>query len=442
MLAEECQEVGETTEGATRWQWAARARVAAAEAPDKAPGDPFVVRSVSWDTAGICLALTDAGLRLWNGTGWISVSVDDLPDPDGMRFVQRSAAGTWIVGGDLATLAVYRASGLAEVRNGPDLSASYRFASGDLDDLVLVAGEVPGEGVVLYAGCGRRWLKPLALPELSFVTGLSRVDDEEWLVVGRLRERGAGVFRVRPLLFETERLAVPNASSARAIFASAGSADRKLGLAVGNEGTALWWDGLELTAEGVPGAEELSACGLDSAGRGWAASAGDIWIRDVQGRWAKVRQDSRPDDRVSPVVSFFAEPGLVTVATADGGMIEGRRVPAPPKRKAIPRPEARPAMIAARPVATPAPPAAYEETRAPPAYVETLEPPPVELIRSPETVELFSSPPRSPEAFTPESTPIDLVPKRRRVTPALSTEPETAPVIELTRRKPRHDDPW
>ncbi len=457
------------------WRWAVRHRA------DGSDGD-FVVRGASWDGDGSSLALTDNGIWAWNGTEWQHVSTSSLPDPDGVRFVERFGPGKWLVGGDLATLATYTAAGITDVTTGPDPSASYRFANGDIDDLCLIAGEVPGDGVVLYARCGKRWLKPLPLPELSFVTGLSRIDDDAWLIVGRLRERGAAVFRVRPLMFETERLESPKL---RGLFASAGNADRKLGLAVGSEGTALWWDGSTLTAETIPGAEELSLCAVDEVGRGWAASGGDIWLREAPGRWSKVRQDSRPEAEVAPVVSLFAEPGTVTVSTADGGLLAGRRVayqrpkaPAlpenlPEKRKSmIPRPEPRPARVESReePRQEPEParvevtlepppvqlipePAAVElirspvrtETAAPappkpepPRVDVTLEPPPVELIAEPAAVELIRSPMRvEPEVAGP---PIALTTKRGAPSPKPPIG-EDAPVIELTRRKPRGEHP-
>jgi len=366
--------------GPAVWEWTSRQQGGARI--------DFVVRCVSWDDDGSCLALTDDGLRAWDGESWHSVSARGLPDPAGIRFVERSAAGTWIVAGDLATLAVYSATGVSEVTTGPDPNASYRFASGDLDDLAVIAGEVPGEGVVLYAACGRRWLKPLPLPELSFVTGLSRVADDEWLVAGRLRNRGAAVFHVRPLMFEAERLSLPNV---RALFASSGNPDRRLGLAVGSEGTALWWDGSRLAAEVVPGVEELAACAVDTVGRGWVASGGDIWLRESRGRWSKVRQDSRRDDEIAPIVTIFAEPGKVTASTTDGGIIEGRRVAGKAKRKSfIPRPDPKPA---ARPL-TPAPePLATVDTVKPVATVEVADPiAPVDLTPPPVPVDLKPRP--------------------------------------------------
>lgn len=444
------------------WRWAVRHRV------DGSDGE-FVVRGASWDADGSSLALTDNGIWAWNGTEWQHVSTTSLPDPDGVRFVERYAPGKWLVGGDLATLATYCGGGITEVTSGPDPNASYRFASGDIDDLCLIAGEVPGDGVVLYARCGKRWLKPLPLPELSFVTGLSRIDDDAWLIVGRLRERGAAAFRVRPLMFETERLVSPKL---RGLFASAGNADRKLGLTVGSEGTALWWDGSTLTAETIPGAAELSLCAVDEVGRGWAASGGDIWLREAPGQWSKVRQDSRPEAQVAPVVSLFAEPGAVTVSTADGGLIAGRRVPyqrpkapaLPEKRKSmIPRPEPRRApppkpeplevTLEPPPVELIAEPAVVELIRSPvraetadmlppepePARVEvTLEPPPVELIAEPAAVELIRSPMRAaPEIVAP---PIALITKRGAPPPKPPVL-EDAPVIALTKRKPRGDHP-
>ncbi len=61
---------GQVREGAAVWRWTVRHRVDGLH-------DDFVVRTVSWDGDGTCLALTDNGLWAWNGTEWLQVSTTD-----------------------------------------------------------------------------------------------------------------------------------------------------------------------------------------------------------------------------------------------------------------------------------------------------------------------------------------------------------------------------
>ncbi len=162
----------------TGWGWTVRHR----------PADEHVVRSVAWDGDGRCLAATSEGLQFWNGTSWLAAPTRDLPNPRGIRFVQRMSAGNWLVGGDEATLATYSADGVSEVVRGPAPDVSFSQASGDFDDLAVVVGESDGPPV-LYALSSRRWLKPLPLDGVARVAALARVGDDSWLVGGRQQGR-------------------------------------------------------------------------------------------------------------------------------------------------------------------------------------------------------------------------------------------------------------
>jgi eukaryotic-like serine/threonine-protein kinase len=282
-------------------------------------GDDRVVRSVAWDGDGRCLAATSEGLAFWNGTAWLPAPTHALPNPLGIRFVQRVAAGNWLVGGDEATLAMYSPDGVSDVVRGPSPDVSFSLASGEFDDLAVVVGETGDGPPVLYSLSSRRWLKPFPLRDVVRVSALARVSDDSWLVVGRKREGGGFAAVYQPLQWETRMLDIPRV---RAVLAAAGRADRQLGVATGSEGLVICLDGTESSNFILTGKPDLPAAAVDAAGRRWASGAGCIFMREpgsdgFQPMW-------RDPDWITPIVSLFADVGLVIAMGADGGIVEGR----------------------------------------------------------------------------------------------------------------------
>jgi len=296
------------------WSWTVR----------HLPGDDQVVRSVAWDGDGRCLAATNVGLRFWNGTGWLDAPMDELPNDRGIRFVQRMSAGSWLVGGDQATLATYSADGVSEVVRGPSAEVSFSLASGEFDDLAVVVGETENRPPVLYALSSRRWLKPLRLDDVARVSAISRVGDERWLIVGR-RHDGAGFAALyHPLMWQVDFLDIPRV---RALLSSAGRAERRLGVATGSEGLVICVDDSGESHWFLRGKPDLPAAAVDVAGRIWASGAGCIFLREPgSDAFDAVWQDPA---WVTPIVSLFADVGLVIAMGADGGIVEGRRVSGP-----------------------------------------------------------------------------------------------------------------
>lgn len=296
-----------------RWQWNTM----------RSPSTGLAIRSVAWDGDGRAMAATSRGIAFWNGASFCEVSPGDLPDPAGIRFVQRIGAGRWLIGGDGATFATYTSDGVAQVRR-LERSPLEHFdrVSGDLDDLAVLVGHSPGGPPTLCALSGGRWLRPLVLPEVTVLSSLARVGDATWLLAGRAAD-GRGYAAVyAPLDWAVERIDAPNV---RAYLACAGQADREIGLVTGAEGAAVHRWGQVVTHETIEGGWDLSAASVDAVGRAWAASAGRIWLRRPRssgaGRWDVVWEDqSWP----LPIVSLFADLGGVVAMTADGGVIEGR----------------------------------------------------------------------------------------------------------------------
>jgi serine/threonine protein kinase len=293
-----------------QWRWTVR----------HTAGDDRVVRSVAWDGDGRCLAATNEGLRFWNGTAWLEAPMDELPNERGIRFVERVSAGNWLVGGDQATLASYSADGVTDVVRGPSTAVSFSHASGDFADLAVIVGEAEGQPPVLYALSSRRWLKPLRLDGVARVSGICRVGDDRWLVAGR-QEDGAGFAALyHPLLWHVQMLDIPKV---RALLSCAGRAERQVGVATGSEGLLVCVDGTGESHWFLQGKPDLPAAAVDAAGRVWASGAGCIFVREPGSEsFARVWQDP---EWVTPIVSLFADVGVVIAMGADGGILEGSR---------------------------------------------------------------------------------------------------------------------
>jgi serine/threonine protein kinase len=296
------------------------------------PGSGRVIRSVAWDGDGRCLAATSAGLSFWDGTSWREASLDRLPNPRGIRFVLRVAPGRWLVGGDDATVATYTTEGVTDVFRLEERSIRFDLLSGALDDLAVLVGQSEGAPPTLCALSARRWLKPLPLADVATLTSIARIEDDRWLLAGRGADGQGYAAIYSPLDWEVQRIPAP---SVRAFLACAGQWGRGVGLAAGADGAVVWVEEGAASNERAQGASDLAAAAVDATGRGFAAGAGQVWMRrlgtaDAQGRraprWECVFRDSRWS---VPFVSLFPSPGAVIAMSADGGIVEGRaeRVP-------------------------------------------------------------------------------------------------------------------
>ncbi|MCC6553731.1 MAG: serine/threonine protein kinase [Polyangiaceae bacterium] len=318
----------------TRWSWTTcrpsfHDRGLRADEPRCASeAAPRIIRSAAWDGDGRCMAATSAGLAFWNGSTWADVDAGGFPGPASVRLVRRLGPGRWLVVGDDATFAICTPEGLSELRHLAGLSTRFELLSGDLDDLAVLVEKAPGHPPALRALSGRRWLKPLPLPDVAVVMSLTRIEDARWLLAGRgVDGRGfAAVYA--PLDWEVTRLPAP---SVRAFLACAGQPDRGVGLATGADGAIVWYrEGMASMGE-IAGDFDVSAASVDPVGRGWVAGAGRIGVHRAAapegraslapGSWAPLWQD---ESWRAPIVSLFTDLGIVIAMTADGGIIEGR----------------------------------------------------------------------------------------------------------------------
>ncbi len=303
-----------------KWSWTAR----------RPHARGTIVRSVAWDGDGRCMVATNQGLAFWSGSTWSDVSLAGLPNPSAIRFVQRVHAGEWLVGGDDATFATIRPEGVTAVRRF-DQGALPRFdrVAGDLDDLAVLTGGGQGSPPVLCTLIGKRWLKPLPLPDVAAISSIARFEDARFLLAGRAVDGGGYAAIYAPLDAEVTRLRGPEV---RAYLACAGQHDRKLGIVAGADGAVIARHGDVTSIEVVDGGFDLSSASIDPVGRAFVAAAGRIWMRRTTGigpgartlttaRWDPLYTDLTQG---MPIVSLFTDLGVVAAMTADGGIIEGR----------------------------------------------------------------------------------------------------------------------
>jgi hypothetical protein len=240
--------------------------------------------------------------------------------PAGMAFARRFEAGGWLVGGESGTLAVYSTEGVREVVRAPDAAVTFSHASGRFDDLLAAVGQRPGEPPKLWAMAARRWLKPLTLDGVAYVAALLRLDDERWVICGRMQQ-GTGFCSIyTPTQWESTVLLAPRT---RAFVSGASEPERGLALVVGSDGVALRIEGSEAVSSIADGSPALTTAAMDVLDREWVCSLGRLWVRDPSRElaWRPVWQDQSWQ---APFVSMIADAGMVVAMTADGAILEGR----------------------------------------------------------------------------------------------------------------------
>jgi hypothetical protein len=285
------------------------------------PQQPRAIRSVAWSGDGRCLAATDRGLAFWDGTAWSDVDLAGYPDPGGLRFVHRIDAGSWIVGGDGATMAWFDASGIRDVVQGPDPAMVTRLASGDPNDLGVIAFQ--GAMPMLYGVAAGRWLRPLPLEDAVSIEGLERFEDDAWVVAGRATDGGAFAAIYRPLMWEVQRLPTP--PGFRRMTSCAADLRSRFRHAVfgGRDGHVLEYLDGQARPIAVAGAPSIGAVAIDGLGRTWLAGERSLWSAWAT-RGLPFTEAFSTDELGAPFVSIHADDTVVLAVTANGGVVEGR----------------------------------------------------------------------------------------------------------------------
>jgi len=282
------------------------------------PGDDRLVTNVAWDASGNALALTTRGPSFWDGTRWLDLPANGLPPPDSIRFVERLGAASWLIGTEGAKLFEYSRDGGRELIAGPDPTVAFSAGTTELDDLAVMIGERRGEPPMLFTLVGKRWLRPLPVTDASMLTGVARIDDERFLVVGRGADGEAFAAVHWPLHWSLQRLQTPKS---RAFLACASRPERRLVVAVGTDGVLVEIEGNNVSARSVPTAPDMVAIAVDTLGRQWAAGRGRVYSKRNQGEFTCVweHQAWQP-----PFVGIMAEVGSIVAVTVDGAVLECR----------------------------------------------------------------------------------------------------------------------
>jgi hypothetical protein len=281
-----------------------------------APGDAVVVHSAGWDSDGQCLALTDAGVRYWDGCAWTDAGFETLGGQSAPRFVRRVAAGRWLGGGN--TLFEYSRKGMSRIVRGKQPGLAFLDASGSLDDLCVVVAQGPDGPPLLSALSGGRWLRPFPLPMAAAVNGLCQIDDERWLVVGRETTGCGFALLYSPLEWWAEPLPAP---AARAYIACACRRERDVSLAAGTNGTVLRLERGVASSAQLEGAPDLVCAAIDVLDREWVGGIGSLWASPGGANWQRVWHDQSWE---RPFISIHADVASVMAMTADGAVLECR----------------------------------------------------------------------------------------------------------------------
>lgn len=291
------------------WSWTVR----------QLPQPDFVIRSAAWDTDGHCFAITRQGPRFWNGEIWRDASALRLPI--GSTCVRRYRAGWWLVGGSAPQLTLCQAEGPGEEIPIPAGLEVLSADGGSDGSLVLAARRASGPPLLLFSE-GDAWFEPLPLDGVAHLAPLVRVDDERWLVGGRLEVGGGFVAEYLPK--ESSARVVPTPEN-RAFVAGSTSPERGVALMVGSHGVVWRVDRRVGSTSIVPKQPDLTAAAVDILDREWTASVGVLWSRmpTVDVEWRPVWRDSRWQ---APFVSLMADAGVIVAMTADGGIVEGRDI--------------------------------------------------------------------------------------------------------------------
>jgi hypothetical protein len=285
----------------------------------QAPGQIEEVRHVAWNSDGTALVATSEGLAYWTGTAWQRVPLEGYPHPHGLRFVRSLAPNQWLLGGDGATLAAFTPRGLARVIEGHNPAMTITHASGNINDLAVVAASIPGQPPLLFGIASRRWMRQVPLPDVASINGVEQLDDTTWLVVGRNTEGEGFALLYEPLQWEISPVQLPET---RAMLACVALPGLGLGAAVGTGGTVAILEERAARLDAIPERPDLSAVAIDQTRTLWASSLGRIYCHELVpgGAWRRAWVDPT---WTSPLISLHASPGIVRAMSPDGGILEG-----------------------------------------------------------------------------------------------------------------------
>ena len=128
---------------------------------------------------------------------------------EGAAFSFLDDAGGWLMGGRRGTLAVYGTDGIREMVHCPDQETVFQHANGRFDDLLVAVAEGRSKPPTLWAMAAHRWLKPLPLDGVAYVATLLRLDEDRWIISGRLTQGHGFAAIYTPMQWEVTYLLTP-----------------------------------------------------------------------------------------------------------------------------------------------------------------------------------------------------------------------------------------
>ncbi|HXK20613.1 MAG TPA: serine/threonine-protein kinase [Polyangiaceae bacterium] len=278
-----------------------------------------LVRRAAWDGAGNCLALSNAGLEYWNGSGWLACRGLLHHGADSFSAIAPVTPGVWVLGGSAGRAMLYRHGDVAELLPAWNPEYTFTAVAGNPDDIAVFVAQKPGE-TLLVGMAARRWLRPSALGDVGAVSDLVRVSDTRWLVCGTGIDGSGFACTYQPLMWQTGEL---RKISGALIACAAQTQDH--GLCLGLSGAAARVIDDHLSDQSAPGGPDFWSAALDSTGVAWGGGLRSLWQQSGSGQpW--VERWSAPSFG-APFTSLFADVGRVVAITRDGGVLEGRRAP-------------------------------------------------------------------------------------------------------------------
>jgi serine/threonine-protein kinase len=271
---------------AAPWQWRVRGRSDGADA----------VRDVALGEDGKALAVGAAGVRFWDGGGWLEIPMPDGVPRDGFTCVARLDPDRYALGGR-AGLIAFLSRGSWQVLRGSDPGVNYTALWGNEQGALVAAAERPGRSAVLWCARGGEWLPPKKLPGVRVVSSLAALGAGLVLGVGeasgrepRPGERVGVVLGVSIASGETRDLrpaggempvtrAIATSRFGEAVVVGEGGFAARVVVGVAPRA--------EIQPERVETRRDLAGVRFDESSQVWGVAAGRILARTIA-------QDGRP----------------------------------------------------------------------------------------------------------------------------------------------------
>jgi hypothetical protein len=252
----------------------------------------------------------------WNGTEW-QPALRGVRLPCELHGTARTGAARWLLTGEHGRLFELSTDGLSELAPSPDPTLQLGQASGAMNDMIVIAATAPDGSCVLLTMTSVGWLEPRRAPDLGVINAVARCSPTQWLIAGRSPSGNGVVILFSPLEGSMRRLEAP----ARAYVACAADLERGVGLAVGTDGACVLYEEGAVRKERVQAGLHLSAAAVDLSGGYWASGASQLFYRGpaAGSEWRPVWQG----EGWSPIISMFADSGVLLAVTSDGAVLEG-----------------------------------------------------------------------------------------------------------------------